>query len=135
MNLQELKSQSLQSLLNYAIEHGVENPQNLRKQDLVFSILKKLSEDNVPIFTTGVLDVLQDGFGFLRFPESNYLPGPDDLYVAPSFIRNFGLKTGDTVKCQIKQPKDNEKYFAVAKINKVNFEEIEIGRASCRVRV
>lgn len=114
----------MQTLLDFAIEHNVENPQNMKKQDLVFAILKKLSEDDVPISTTGVLDVLQDGFGFLRFPESNYLPGPDDLYVAPAFIRNLGLKTGDTIECQIKPPKDNEKYFAVYKITKVNFDTV-----------
>ena len=122
--IQKLKSQSLQSLLDLAISYNVENPQNMRKQELVFSILKKLAENNIPISTTGVLDVLQDGFGFLRFPESNYLPGPDDLYVSPSFIRNFGLKTGDTIECQVKPPKEGEKYFAVYKITKVNFGEV-----------
>ena len=86
MNIQELKSQSLQSLLDLAISYNVENPQNMRKQELVFSILKKLAENSIPISTTGVLDVLQDGFGFLRFPESNYLPGPDALYVSPSSV-------------------------------------------------
>ena len=122
--MQKLKSQSLQSLLDLAISYNVENPQNMRRQELVFSILKKLAENNIPISTTGVLDVLQDGFGFLRFPESNYLPGPDDLYVSPSFIRNFGLKTGDTIECQVKPPKEGEKYFAVYKITKVNFGEV-----------
>lgn len=123
MNLQQLKSKSLTSLLECAIEHNIENPHIMRKQDLVFSILKKLSENDMPIFGTGVLEVLQDGFGFLRYPESNYLPGPDDIYVAPSFIKKLGLKTGDTIEGQIKAPKDNEKYFSMMQIEKVNFEE------------
>lgn len=128
VSIQKLKSQSLQSLLDLAISYNIENPQNMRRQELVFSILKKLSENNISIFTIGVLDVLQDGFGFLRFPESNYLPGPDDLYVSPSFIRNFGLKTGDTIECQVKPPKDGEKYFAVYKINKVNFGDVVLAK-------
>jgi transcription termination factor Rho len=97
----------------------------MRKQDLVFSILKKLSESNTPIFGRGVLEVLPDSFGFLRYPESNYLPGPDDIYVAPSFIKKLGLKTGDTIDGAIKAPKDNEKYFSMMRIDKVNFEEPE----------
>jgi len=125
MNLQELKIKSLPTLLEYAIEHNVENPHILRKQDLVFSILKKVSEADIPISSVGVLEVLQDGFGFLRSPESNYLPGPDDVYVAPTFIKKLGLKTGDTIECQIKAPKESEKYFAVSKITKVNFEETD----------
>ncbi|MDR1034685.1 MAG: transcription termination factor Rho [Holosporales bacterium] len=125
MNLQELKSKSLGSLLEYAAEHNVENPHILRKQDLVFSILKKVSEADIPIFSVGVLEVLQDGFGFLRSPESNYLPGPDDVYVAPMFIKKLGLKTGDTIECQIKAPKEVERYFAVLKITQVNFDDIE----------
>ncbi len=125
MNLQELKSRSLASLLECAIEHNIENPHIMRKQDLVFSILKKLSENDRPIFGTGVLEVLQDGFGFLRYPESNYLPGPDDIYVPPAFIKKLGLKTGDTIEGQIKAPKDNEKYFSMMRIDKVNFEEPE----------
>ncbi|MDR1391094.1 MAG: transcription termination factor Rho [Holosporales bacterium] len=125
MNLQELKSKSLNNLLECAIEHNVENPHIMRKQDLVFSILKKVSEADIPIFSIGVLEVLQDGFGFLRSPESNYLPGSDDVYVAPSFIKKLGLKTGDTIECQIKAPKESERYSAVFKIQKVNFEDIE----------
>lgn len=125
MNLQELKSKSLSSLLECAIEHNVENPHLMRKQDLVFSILKKVSEADIPIFSIGVLEVLQEGFGFLRSPESNYLPGSDDVYVAPSFIKKLGLKTGDTIECQIKAPKETERYSSVLKIQKVNFEDIE----------
>lgn len=122
MNLQELNAQSLHSLLKCAEEYGVENPQNMRKQDLLYAILRKLSENDITISTTGVLDVLQDGFGFLRFPESNYLPGPNDIYVSNALIKGLGLKTGDTISCSIKPPKDNEKYFAINKITKVNFD-------------
>ncbi|MDR0744834.1 MAG: transcription termination factor Rho [Holosporales bacterium] len=125
MNLQELKNKSLPTLLEHAIQHNVENPHIMRKQDLVFSILKKVSEADIPIFSVGVLEVLQDGFGFLRSPESNYLPGPDDIYVAPAFIKKLGLKTGDTIECQIKAPKEIERYFSVLKILKVNFDEID----------
>ncbi|MDR1488802.1 MAG: transcription termination factor Rho [Holosporales bacterium] len=125
MNLQDLKNRSLANLLECAKEHNVENPHIMRKQDLVFSILKKLSESNTPIFGRGVLEVLPDSFGFLRYPESNYLPGPDDIYVAPSFIKKLGLKTGDTIDGAIKAPKDNEKYFSMMRIDKVNFEEPE----------
>ena len=92
---------------------------------MVFSILKKVSEADIPIYSLGVLEVLQDGFGFLRSPESNYLPGPDDVYVAPAFIKKLGLKTGDTIECQIKAPKESEKYFSVLKIMKVNFEDTD----------
>lgn len=125
MNLQELKAKSLSSLLECALEHNVENPHLMRKQDLVFSILKKMSEADIPIFSIGVLEVLQDGFGFLRSPESNYLPGPDDVYVSPSFIKKLGLKTGDTIECQIKAPKETERYSSVLKVLKVNFEDLE----------
>ncbi|MDR2598617.1 MAG: transcription termination factor Rho [Holosporales bacterium] len=125
MNLQELKSKSLNYLLECAAEHNVENPHILRKQDLVFSILKKVSEADIPISSIGVLEVLQDGFGFLRSSESNYLPGPDDVYVAPAFIKKLGLKTGDTIECQIKAPKESERYFSVLRITKVNFDDTE----------
>lgn len=125
MNLQELKSKSLSELLNYAAEHDVENPHLLRKQELVFSILKKLSEKDLPIFSSGVIEVLSEGFGYLRSAESNYLPGPDDTYVAPSFIKKMGLKTGDTVEGQIKAPGNNERYFALMKVSKVNFDDPE----------
>ncbi|MBQ7524083.1 MAG: transcription termination factor Rho [Alphaproteobacteria bacterium] len=124
INLQELKKQSLSTLLEYAIEHNVENPHLLRKQDLVFAILKKVSEADIPIFSIGVLEVLQDGFGFLRSAESNYLPGSDDVYVSPSFVKKLGLKTGDTIECQLKAPRDTDKYSSVLKILKVNFEDV-----------
>lgn len=125
MNLQELKSKSLASLLECAIEHNVENPHLMVKQELVFSIMKKISEADIPIFSTGVLEVLQDGFGYLRSSESNYLPGSDDVYVAPLFIKKLGLKTGDTIECQIRAPKEGERYASVQDIQKVNFEDPE----------
>src|SRR5271166_214599 len=102
MQLQELKRKAPADLLTYAEELEIENASNLRKQDLMFAILKKLAEKDVPIFGDGVVEVLQDGFGFLRSPESNYLPGPDDIYVSPSQIRRFGLRTGDTIEGQIR---------------------------------
>ena len=121
MNLQELKNKNPADLLAYAEDLEVENASSLRKQDMMFAILKQLAENEVAIFGIGVLEVLQDGFGFLRSPESNYLPGPDDIYVSPSQVRRFGLRTGDTVEGEIRSPKDGERYFALLKINKVNF--------------
>ena len=106
MNLQELKQKSPADLLTYAEELEIENASTLRKQDMMFAILKQLAENDVIISGNGVLEVLQDGFGFLRSPEANYLPGPDDIYVSPSQIRRFGLRTGDTVEGQIRSPKD-----------------------------
>ena len=121
MNLQELKTKNPADLLAYAEDLEIENASSLRKQDMMFAILKQLAENEVAIFGIGVLEVLQDGFGFLRSPESNYLPGPDDIYVSPSQVRRFGLRTGDTVEGEIRSPKDGERYFALLKINKVNF--------------
>ncbi|AFK55246.1 MAG: transcription termination factor Rho [Tistrella sp.] len=122
MNLQELKTKTPAELLQYAETLGVENAGTLRKQDLLFAILKQSAEQNVAIHGGGVLEVLQDGFGFLRAPESNYLAGPDDIYVSPQQIRRFGLKTGDTVDGQIRAPKEGERYFALLKINSINFD-------------
>ncbi len=121
MNLKDLKAKTPPELLSYAEELGIENASTLRKQDMMFAILKYLAEDDIAIFGEGVLEVLQDGFGFLRSPEANYLPGPDDIYVSPSQIRRFGLRTGDTVEGQIRSPKDGERYFALLKVNLVNF--------------
>ena len=121
MNLKELKEKSPADLLAYAEELEVENASNLRKQDMMFAILKSLAEKDIAIFGDGVLEVLQDGFGFLRSPEANYLPGPDDIYVSPSQVRRFGLRTGDTVEGQIRSPKDGERYFALLKVNQINF--------------
>ena len=123
MNLKELKEKSPADLLAYAEQLEIENASSLRKQDMMFAILKHLAEDDIAIFGDGVLEVLQDGFGFLRSPEANYLPGPDDIYVSPSQIRRFSLRTGDTVEGEIRSPKEGERYFALLKINKVNFED------------
>ena len=123
MNLKELKTQSPTDLLAYAEEVGVENASSLRKQDMMFAILKQLATNNVSIYGDGVLEVLPDGFGFLRSPEANYLPGPDDIYVSPSQVRRFGLRTGDTVEGEIRSPKDGERYFALLKVNDINFQE------------
>ena len=128
MNLQELKQKSPTDLLSYAEEYGVENASTLRKQDLMFALLKQLAESDITISGGGVLEILQDGFGFLRSPESNYLPGPDDIYVSPNQIRRFGLRTGDTVDGEIRPPKDGERYFALQKINEINFESPESAR-------
>ena len=95
----------------------------MRRQDIMFSILKSVADKGTAIHGDGVIDILQDGFGFLRAPESNYLPGPDDIYVSPSQIRKFGLRNGDTVEGEIRQPRDSERYFALIKVNKINFEE------------
>ncbi|MDA1089122.1 MAG: transcription termination factor Rho [Proteobacteria bacterium] len=121
MNLQELKTKSPADLLAFAEELEIENASSLRKQDMMFAILKQLAENDVAIFGIGVLEVLQDGFGFLRSPESNYLPGPDDIYVSPSQVRRFALRTGDTVEGEIRSPKEGERYFALLKINQINF--------------
>ena len=128
MNLQELKQKNPAELINEAEKLGIENPSTLRKQEILFAILKKLAEKNEQITATGVLEVLQDGFGFLRAIESNYLPGPDDIYVSPSQIRRFGLRTGDSVEGEIRGPKDAERYFALLKVNKINFDETEKGK-------
>ena len=123
MHLQELKQKSPADLLAYAEEVEVENASTLRKQDMMFAILKQLADNDVAIYGSGVLEVLSDGFGFLRAPESNYLPGPDDIYVSPSQVRRFGLRTGDTVEGEIRAPKDGERYFALLKVETINFEE------------
>ena len=128
MNLQELKIKNPAELINEAEKLGIENPSTLRKQEILFAILKKLAEKNEQITATGVLEVLQDGFGFLRAIESNYLPGPDDIYVSPSQIRRFGLRTGDSVEGEIRGPKDAERYFALLKVNKINFDNPEKGK-------
>jgi len=125
MNLQELKHKSPAELLAFAEELQIESASALRKQDMMFAILKQLAENDVAIYGDGVLEILQDGFGFLRSPEANYLPGPDDIYVSPSQVRRFSLRTGDTVEGQIRSPKDGERYFALLKVNKINFEDPE----------
>ena len=122
MHLQELKVKSPAELLAFAEELQIENAGSLRKQDIMFAILKQLAENDVPIYGDGVLEILSDGFGFLRSPESNYLPGPDDIYVSPSQVRRFSLRTGDTVEGQIRAPKDGERYFALLKVNTINYD-------------
>jgi transcription termination factor Rho len=123
MNLQELKRKTPAELLAFAEELEIENASSLRKQDMLFAILKQLAENDVPISGDGVLEVLSDGFGFLRSPEANYLPGPDDIYVSPSQVRRFGLRTGDTVEGEIRSPRDGERYFALLKVSGINFDE------------
>jgi len=125
MKLQDLKAKSPTDLLAFAEELEIENASSMRKQDMLFAILKELAERNVEITGSGVLETLQDGFGFLRSPESNYLAGPDDIYVSPSQIRRFGLRTGDTVDGPIRSPKDGERYFALLKVSTINFEDPE----------
>ena len=121
MNLQELKQKSPADLLAYAEGLEIQNASSLRKQDMMFAILKQLAQNDIAIFGDGVLEILQDGFGFLRAPEANYLPGPDDIYVSPSQVRRFSLRTGDTVEGRIRAPKDGERYFALLKVQNVNF--------------
>ncbi len=123
MNLQELKRKTPADLLVFAESLQIENASNLRRQDMMFAILKRLADNDTAIFGDGVLEILQDGFGFLRSPESNYLPGPDDIYVSPSQVRRFGLRTGDTVEGQIRAPKEGERYFALLKVNTINFDQ------------
>jgi transcription termination factor Rho len=128
MNLKELKEKKIADLLTIAKELGVEGASGLRKQDLIFAILNTTSAKNGAIFGEGVLEILPDGFGFLRAPDANYLPGPDDIYISPSQIRRFNLKTGDTVSGQIRPPKEGERYFALLKVAEVNFENPAVAR-------
>ncbi|OPZ77313.1 MAG: hypothetical protein BWY78_01060 [Alphaproteobacteria bacterium ADurb.Bin438] len=128
MHLKELKTKSPAELIAFAEELEIDDISNVRTSDLMFAILEKLAENETILIGDGVLEVLQDGFGFLRSIESNYLAGPDDIYVSPSQIRKFGLRTGDTVEGEIRAPKDGEKYFALLKINSVNFQEPEFVR-------
>lgn len=125
MHLKDLKKKSPAELVTMAEELGVENASSMRTQDLTFSIIKQLAKNEIVLMDEGVIEVLQDGFGFLRSPESNYLAGPDDIYVSPGQIRRFGLRTGDTVEGEIQAPKEGEKYFALSKISKINFEDPE----------
>jgi len=124
MKLQDLKSKTPAELVAFAEEHQVENASTMRKQELMFAILKQLATQEVDIIGEGVVEVLSDGFGFLRSPESNYLSGPDDIYVSPSQIRRFGLRTGDTVEGHIRSPKEGERYFALLKVNTINFDNL-----------
>src|SRR6476659_8636098 len=123
IKLHDLKEKSPTELLGIAEELEIENASALRRQELIYAILKSLAVRDVSIIGEGVVEVLQDGFGFLRSPDANYLPGPDDIYVSPSQIRRFALRTGDTVEGQIRSPKEGERYFALLKVNKINFED------------
>src|SRR3954464_14528257 len=125
IKLQDLKSKTPIEMLAFAEELEVENASSMRKQELMFAVLKQLANREVEIIGEGVVEVLQDGFAFLRSPDANYLAGPDDIYVSPSQIRRFSLKTGDTVEGQIRSPKDGERYFALLKVNTINFEDPE----------
>jgi transcription termination factor Rho len=128
MNLKELKEKKITELAAIAKDLGVEGAAGMRKQDLIFAVLNATAEKNGAIFGEGVLEILPDGFGFLRAPDANYLPGPDDIYVSPSQIRRFNLRTGDTVSGQIRPPKEGERYFALLKVSEVNFEDPAVAR-------
>lgn len=128
MHIKDLKSKAAAELLTMAESLKIENASSLKKQDLIYAILKRSADDGVPIYGAGVLETLPDGFGFLRSPDANYLPGPDDIYVSPSQIRRFGLRTGDTLEGELKAPKEGERYFALSKVNAVNFEEPSVTR-------
>ena len=125
VSLRDLKLKSPAELITYAEQLDVENASSLRTQELLFAILKELAERETEILGAGVMEVLSDGFGFLRSPESNYLPGPDDIYVSPQLIKKNGLRTGDTVEGEIRSPRDGERYFALVKVSKINFEDFD----------
>ena len=125
MHLSELKAKSPADLLAFAEELQIENASSLRKQDMMFAILKTFADNDQAIFGEGTLEILSDGFGYLRSPQANFLPGPDDIYVSPAQVRRFGLRTGDTVEGQIRAPKDGERYFSLLKVNAINFEDPE----------
>ena len=126
MNLQNLKNKEPEDLLKQADKLNIENPSSLRKQDLMFAILKKIAQDGETITGNGVIEIIQDGFGFLRSPESNYLPGPDDIYISPSQIKKFSLRTGDSIEGEIRAPKQGERYFALIKVNNINNQEPDL---------
>ncbi|MFP4126207.1 MAG: transcription termination factor Rho [Alphaproteobacteria bacterium] len=128
MSLTDLKRRPPDELLRYAEEIGIEQASTLKKSDLIFATLKKLAQTGVPIHGEGVLEILQDGFGFLRTPEVNYVAGPDDIYVSPSQIRRFGLRSGDVVTGQVRAPKEGERYFALLKVDSINFDRPETAR-------
>jgi len=128
MNLKALKEKRINELTSLAKKYHIEGASSMRKQDLIFALLQNQSEKNGLIFGEGVLETLPDGFGFLRAPDYNYLPGPDDIYVSPSQIRRFNLRTGDIVSGQIRPPKEGERYFALLKVENINYEDPEIAR-------
>jgi transcription termination factor Rho len=128
MNLKELKGMRIGDLTEIAKKMNIDGAAGLKKQELIFAILQSQTDQEVIVSGEGVLEVLPDGYGFLRAPDSNYLPGPDDIYVSPSQIRRFGLRTGDTVSGQIRAPKGDERYFALLKVEKINYEDPEISK-------
>ena len=128
VDVSELKAKTMAELMEFAVDMNVENAAGMRKQDLLFAILNAQTEQKGKIFAEGVLEILQDGFGFLRAPDQNYLAGPDDVYVSPSQIRRFNLRTGDSVKGQIRSPKEGERYFALLRVETINFEEPQLSR-------
>ena len=134
MKLKDLKAKSPTDLISFAEELDVENASSLRKQELMFAILKQLADDDVEIIGEGVVEVLQDGFAFLRSPSANYLPGPDDIYISPSQLRKFGFRTGDTVEGPIRSPKDGERYFARLMVNAINYDDPENIKGHPKVR-
>ena len=125
MHLKDLKKKNPSELLKIAEDLKIENASTLRKQDMIFAILKQMALNQTAIFGEGVLEILQDGFGFLRAPEANYLPGPDDIYLSPIQIKSHGLRTGDTVEGEMRAPRESERYFAITKIDKINFDSVE----------
>ena len=125
MHLKDLKKKNPSELLKIAEDLEIDNASTLRKQDMIFAILKQMALNQTAIFGEGVLEILQDGFGFLRSPEANYLPGPDDIYLSPSQIKRHSLRTGDTVEGEMRAPRESERYFAITKIDKINFDSIE----------
>ena len=129
LSLTELKTKTMQELIDMAVEMGIENMARSRKQDIIFSLLKRHAKSGEDIYGDGVLEILSDGFGFLRSADSSFLAGPDDIYVSPSQIRRFNLRTGDTVTGMIRPPKDSERYFALLKVSEVNFESPETAKA------
>jgi len=128
MHLKDLKKKKIGELTQIAKEMSTENAAGLRKQELIFSILQALVDKNESVYGEGILEILSEGFGFLRSTDSNYLPGPDDIYISPSQIKRFGLKTGDTISGQIRPPKDNEKYFALLKVETINYDDPTVAK-------
>ena len=128
LNLYDLKATSAKDLLAMAEELEIENASTMRKGEMMFQILRERADEGWTVFGDGVLEVLQDGFGFLRSPEANYLPGPDDIYVSPDMIRQYSLRTGDTIEGEIRAPEENERYFALTTVKQINFQDPERAR-------
>ena len=125
MNLADLKNKKIKELVSMAASLNIEGYSSMTKQELIFAILKEQADEDGKLRGSGVLEILQDGFGFLRAPDYNYLPGPDDIYVSPSQIRRLNLRTGDTIEGEVRSPKDNERYFALLKVGSINFEDAD----------